>query len=95
MHRPACICEFKSAFLDKGTGFFFLLVGLTLPPHGEELHLNLGEAFLWVSCQLNHYCVNDVFYICHGDILSRAGEVLIDSLEPTDIVMTVWDDMHV
>jgi type IV secretory pathway VirB3-like protein len=40
MHRPAGIHKFKLTTLDQAFDFRLLFVGLEIPPHAEEFHLN-------------------------------------------------------
>ena len=95
VHRPACTHKLQSTFLDQLPHIILLLVSLFVPPHREELHLNLGVPFLFICHQLHHNRVDNVLNIGHLDILFRASEVLVRCLQPADIVVTVRHDVHV
>ena len=41
------------------------------------------------------HLTNDALNSCVLDLLSFAFEVLVNSLEPPDVIMTVWNQMHV
>jgi len=41
VHAPACVHKLKAAFFGEGPHVGLGLLGLVLPPHGEELHLDL------------------------------------------------------
>ena len=49
VHRPTCIQELETAFSNETTDLLLKLFGLVSPPHREEFHLNVREAFLGVS----------------------------------------------
>ena len=93
MHRPARVHKLEAAFFDKLAHFSLLVFGLLVPPHGEELHLDLGEPLFGVILELNHVCADNVLNIGDLDILSRACEVFVDSFEPADIVVAMGDDV--
>ena len=95
MHGPAGVDELKSAFFHKLARLILAFLSLMVPPHGEKLDLDLGEALLRVGNQLLNVGVNDVLYIRGLDVLFRAREVLIRRFEPADIVVTVRDAIHI
>lgn len=75
-----------------------LLVGLLVEPAGEEGHLDVGEAPLRVLRQLRDDAREDVL---HGGVLDRvvgAVVVLVDRLQPPDLLRggnkeyTCWGD---
>lgn len=48
MHRPAGINKFKLTTLDQAFHLLLLFVGLEVPPHAEEFHLDFRESAPWV-----------------------------------------------
>ena len=94
MHRPARVHKLKAAFFDKLAHFSLLVFGLLVPPHGEELHLDLGEPLFGVILELNHVCADNVLNIGDLDILSRTCEVFVYGFEPADIVVGVRDHVN-
>ena len=93
MHRPPGIDQLKLTILHKASNFLSHLVSLLVPPHLEELHLNLHE----LSSRVSKQGIDDggELYANHGslEILRVAIEVLIDRLEPSDIVVRVRHDV--
>ena len=80
MHGPAGVDELETAFFDKLACLILALVSLVVPPRGEELDLNLGEALLRVSNQLSDVGVDDILHIGGLNILLRSCEILIRRL---------------
>mmetsp|Transcript_14435 Transcript_14435/g.19565 ORF Transcript_14435/g.19565 Transcript_14435/m.19565 type:complete len:244 (+) Transcript_14435:354-1085(+) len=95
LHGPASVDELKTTLPDKLAHVIFLLLGLALPPHGEELHLDLSESLLFVSHELHDIGVDDVLDIGVLFILIATSEVLIYGLEPADVVVAVRNNVHV
>jgi hypothetical protein len=79
-HAPAGIKELKAAILDDLADLIFHVIALLVPPHGEELHLDLGEMLGLVTDQLPHHVINDQFDIRPLNIVLGPREVLIDCL---------------
>lgn len=95
VHGPAGIDELETALFDELTNVVLLLLSLLFPPHREELHLDLSEALVFVSHELDHVRIDNVSNVSDLDILRRTGKVFINSFEPADIVVTVWHDVHI
>ena len=49
MHGPTGIDKFEAALIDKSTHLVLEFSGLLLPPHREELDLNVSEPVVRVS----------------------------------------------
>ena len=94
VHGPTGVDKLEAALLYELAHIILLLLSLRSPPHGEELHLHLGEALFLVFHELKDIRVNDVLHFRMLDTLGRACEVLVDSLEPADIVVAVGDNVH-
>ena len=63
MHAPAGIQHLKSARPNQLTDGVLELVVLLIPPHGEELHLNVRKALFFVEEQLTDNTIEDEFYL--------------------------------
>lgn len=87
MHRPTSVNEFKLATSDKSASLFLHVFVLLIPPHFEELHLHFRELSARVLKQRVDY--RGKFDSHHGslNILLITIEVLIDRLQPSDIVV--------
>ena len=94
VHTPTRIHELESPLLHQLTYLVLKCTSLVLPPHAEELHLDISESLVGVSEQLIDHCVYDHVHVCLGYVLIRACVVLVYSLEPTHIIMSVRDKMH-
>ena len=84
---PTTICELKSAFLDKHLDLLLKFWGLTIVPHGKELHFYISEHSLRVFEQFLDNCVKDESHICMLAILISASKVLLHSLNPSNVIM--------
>ena len=94
VHTPTRIHELESPLLYQLTYLVLECTSLVLPPHAEELHLDISESLVGISEQLIDHCVYDHVHVCLGYVLIRACVVLVYSLEPTHIIMSVRDKMH-
>ena len=63
MHAPAGIQHLKSARPNQLPDSVLELVVLLIPPHGEELHLNVRKALFFVEEQLTDNTIEDEFYL--------------------------------
>ena len=63
VHAPAGIQHLKSARPNQLTDGVLELVVLLIPPHGEELHLNVRKALFFVEEQLTDNTIEDEFYL--------------------------------
>jgi hypothetical protein len=93
-HAPSSIEELQTALLDNLAHLSLHCFTLLVPPHGEELHLYLGEVLGLVLDKFSHYIVNDKFHISSLYIVFGSREVLIHGFKPTNVIMRVWDDMY-
>ena len=59
MHAPASVEQLKTAFFHELSNLILQIVGLVLPPHAEEFHLDVGKASIRISQQLVDYFVKD------------------------------------
>ena len=94
MHGPPSIDNLKLAICDEPFYLILSLVILVIPPHLEELHFNLREFTLRVIEKGIDDSSKFHSYISPLGVLLGSVEVLVDGLEPTDIIMGVRHDMH-
>ena len=95
VHAPAGIDELESSFGDQGSDIALDFLSLLVVPHGEEFHLNIGE----LSCGVEHQLLNNG---CQDQIdlsmlltLVATNIILINSLEPPNVVMGVSDEVDI
>ena len=89
VHTPTRIHELESPLLHQLTYLVLECTSLVLPPHAEELHLDISESLVGISEQLIDHCVYDHVHVCLGYVLIRACVVLVYSLKPAYIVMSM------
>ena len=87
MHRPSSIDKIQATLFNQTSDLIFHIISLTVPPHGEEFHLNLCKSLFWILDDLVHVVVNDHLDLSMLDILCRSCEVLIYGLEPAYVVV--------
>lgn len=87
MHRPTGIHKLKLTTLDQALHLFLLFVGLEIPPHAEEFHLDFREFALWVVCESVDNVSQLHLDIGELDVFAGTVEVLINGLQPSNIVM--------
>ena len=80
MHGPASIYELETALLCESPHRLLGLQILSLPPHAEELHLNLSVSAGGISEELHDGRVNSHLDIRVLDIRAGALEISIHGL---------------
>mmetsp|Transcript_521 Transcript_521/g.550 ORF Transcript_521/g.550 Transcript_521/m.550 type:complete len:222 (-) Transcript_521:59-724(-) len=93
VHGPAAVDELQLAVLHQGLHRLLHVVGLAVPPHSEEFDLHLRELPLRVINQSVHNSSDLHFYVRPLGAPVGSVEVLVDSLQPPDVVVRVRDDM--
>ena len=68
---------------------------MAIPPHGEELHLDLSESLVRILEKLIDSSGNDHVDLSSLDILRRASKILVHRLQPAYIVVRVRAYMDV
>lgn len=94
MHAPASIGELKLPARDQLFGQRAGLLVLLPPPTLEEGLLDVRERAIRVLRQPLHDGVQDHVHICALNGFVLAGVILIDGLQPTDIIVGVRDNVH-
>ena len=95
MHRPPSVDEIKATLLDQVSDRVLHFLGLAIPPHGEELHLDLSESLVRILEKLIDSSGNDHVDLSSLDLLRRASEILVHRLQPAYIVVRVRAYMDV
>ncbi len=93
-HAPAAIKELNLAIIVERLHSLSLgLIGL-VPPPVQEGNFNDRELVSRVLGQLLNHGINSVLHTCHlrGHIATII--VVINSLQPSNIVMRVWDQVN-
>lgn len=95
VHAPAGVDKLKSSFGDQGPYITLDFLSLLVVPHGEELHLNISE----LSCGVGHQLLNnsrqDKVDLCMLLTLVSSNIILINSLEPPNVIMGVSNKVDV
>ena len=94
LHGPSGVDEDKSLLSDKLPDLLLLLRSLSVPPHGEELHLDQSEHLSGVGDQGLYDRRNDLANVGDGIGLVTTTVVFIDGFEPADIVVGVRDHVN-
>lgn len=95
VHAPATVHEFETTFLDETPDLVFDLLSLLEIPHGEELHFDVGEFSVWTFDQFLDDCAQNEVDLGLLVLLIGARVVLIDCLEPSDVVVRVSNQVHI
>ncbi len=93
-HAPAGVEEIQTALLDDLAHLGLHGVRLLVPPHGEELHLDLRVVLGLVSDKFTHYILYQKLHVRALNVIFGSREVLVDSFQPADVVVRVGDHMH-
>jgi len=59
VHGPTSINNFETALRYECAHILLHSVSLFIPPHGEELHLNVGELLDWVEKKMFNHGIED------------------------------------
>jgi hypothetical protein len=93
VHGPASVEQLQTTLSDKLADVGFHLFSLVSPPDGKELHFNVGESLLRVLDQAFHSLVNNVLNTITDNIVVSTRVVLVNGLQPADIVVSVMGQM--
>ena len=95
MHGPSSVHKLQSVLIDKHAHLGLQFSGLPLPPHGEELHLYIGEGEVRIVQQLLDDRVQDVLDIGECYVVPGTSVVFVYGFEPANIIVGVRNYMHV
>ena len=95
VHGPTGIHKIETFLLNQVSYLILHFISLTIPPHGKELHLHLCESLFWIFDKFIHDCIKYHLNLCLLNMLLGSGEVFIDGLEPTNIIVWMWAEMHI
>lgn len=87
MHGPASVGHLKLPALNQASHLVFSVFGLPVEPHGEELHFNLDEAACRILQEGVDHRVDGVRHSCPLDAILSTVKVLIQCLQPPDVVV--------
>ena len=93
--RPSTVQELEAAFSDILLYSSLHVLCLPSVPHGKEFHFDVGEFSMWFPGHFVKYRIQDQMNCGMLNDLSRTSVVLIDSLEPSKIIMSMWHHMHI
>ena len=94
MHAPASIDKLKATLLDQRSHLRLHIFCLKAPPHAEEFHFNIGESLWRVIHQWLDHSIKDQVDTSLSHVILSASEILINGLEPANIVMSMCDHMN-
>ena len=92
---PASIGKFKLAVFDQLLDFCVHFRSLTVVPHSEVLHLHIGEKSLRICQKLLNDFIYDQFDSSVLRFLIGPWEVLVNRLDPANIIVSVRYKMNV
>jgi hypothetical protein len=87
MHRPSSVNELKLAICDKTFNLLMFLSSLVVPPLFKKGNFNFCKLSFWVGRESVHHGRKLNVDISELDVFTRSVEVLIESFEPSNIVM--------
>ena len=92
-HTPSCVDELDLSVGDQIFHLLFLSIGGLVPPPVEEGHFNDGELVFRVFGEFADDGVDGVLHSCELCPHVSAVEVVVDCLEPSDVVVGVGDEV--
>lgn len=95
VHAPTSIDELETTFLDKLFHISFSFVSLFVIPHGEEFHFNVSEFTMWVLNEFRNNGAQDHVDLSNLVTLICSCVILVNSFEPSDIIVRVSNQMNV
>lgn len=95
VHAPGTASELQATLVDQLADDRLGSFGLLRPPFGEEGGLHLDEAARGVLDQLSDHSVDDVLDTSVLDVALVAIEVLVNGLQPADVVVGVGNHVDV
>lgn len=95
MHGPTSVDQLKLTIFDECFDSVLHGVILIVPPHFEELHLDLREFSLWVVNERPHDIGELDLDVGPLSISIGSIEVLFDGLQPPNVIMGVRHNMDI
>ena len=95
MHAPACIHKLEATLFDELFDLLLDLLSLSLIPHREELHLDVGELAVRVIHKFLDHSTED--HVDFSDLVGLVGPsvVLVDCLEPPNVIVSVGNQVNI
>lgn len=95
VHGPSRVDELELTVLCEVAHLSLGIFVLLLPPHLEELHLNLGVLAVRVFNQLGDCGVQSHLHVGVLDVWAAPGEIPVHGFFPAEVVMGVRDQVNV
>lgn len=95
MHGPTSVDQLKLTIFDEFLDSVLHGVILIVPPHFEELHLDLRELSLWVVDERPHDIGELNLDVGPLSVSIGSIEVLLDGLQPPNVIMGVRHNMDI
>jgi len=95
VHAPCSTGEFQTTLVDQFPHDLLRSLRLLRPPFCEEGGLHLNEATGGILDQLSDYGIDDVLDTSVLNVAPVTIEVLIDGLQPSDIVVRMGHHVNV
>ena len=93
-HAPASIDELQLSISHNSLHLLLLLVSCRVPPPIKKGNLHNRKLVLRMFVQLTHYRIDSILHACKLSAHISSIEVVVDSLEPANIIMRVRNQMH-
>lgn len=93
-HAPPRIDKLYLSIGHQSLHLLLLPVGGLVPPSVEEGHFDDGELVFGVLRQFADNCVDGVLHSCELRPHVAAVEIVVDSFEPSDIVVGVGNEVN-
>lgn len=84
---PSTICKFKSTLLNKHFNLILNFLWLSVVPHSEELHFNIGKLTSWFFQKFFYNSCQNQVNSSMLRILICTRIVLVNCFNPSNIIM--------
>ena len=95
VHGPSSVDKLELTVGNELLDESLHVIILVFPPHLEEFHLNFGELSFGVVPEAVHNGCEFDTYVGILSLLFAAIVVLINGLEPSNVIMRMWHNVHI
>ena len=95
IHGDATIDQFNLSVLNEFLVLFSFLKLSLVPPFLQKADFNLHESLSGVLFKLLKGSCDNIMDVALGDALGTTVEILIESFQPADIVVTMGNYEHI
>jgi len=95
MHAPASVYYFKSSVRDELLDLILGLLVLASVPHVEEFHFNVSELPVFVLFEFFYHSRYYQVNLSRRSCLIRTDVVLVNRLNPADIIVGMSQEMNI